>query len=86
MDLVDHPLAPKDQVCHRWVLMCSLQKIPSNDVNMNLDLLFEQISLQLDFVAHHIHMCFRARMSESRIWLHTPDCKVVDEVKISWKT
>jgi len=42
----------------------------------DLRLFFEQNSHQLGFVAHHIHLCFQARMSDG---LHTPDCKVLNE-------
>lgn len=37
---------------------------------------FEQNPHQIGFVAHHIHLCFLARMSDESYWLHTPDQKV----------
>ena len=48
---------------------------------MTLGPVFEQNSHQLVFVAHHIHLCFYARCLMSHIWLHTPDCKVLNEMK-----
>jgi len=41
----------------------------------DLRLFFEQNSHQLGFVAHHIHLCLM-----SHNWLHTPDCKVLNEM------
>ena len=42
----------------------------SNYQQQDIRLFFEQNSHQLGFVAHHIHLCFQARMSDESLLAH----------------